>query len=119
MGFLHHEEGGATIKMDEKYGKETVVLHQPSEGPGLSGSGCKGAHQHSNGPKTVAIAYEDSSYGADNFRFAENFFAESGLKIVLSEPFKSRASDYAPLITKVKDVNPDVFYFIAIREMPN
>jgi len=105
-------EGGATIKMDEKYGKEPWFFINHPRAPDYQEVVAKALISIPNGPKTVAIAYEDSSYGVDNFRFAEKFFAESGLKVVLSEPFRSRASDYAPLITKVKDVNPDVFYFI-------
>ena len=105
-------EGGATIKIDEKYGREPWFFNNHPRAPDYQEVIAKALLSIPRGPKTVAIAYEDSAYGVDNFRFAEKFFAEGGLKVVLSEPFKSRASDYAPLITKVKDVNPDVFYFI-------
>lgn len=63
-------------------------------------------------PKTIAIAYEDSLYGSDGARYAEQFLAPAGFQIVMREPFKSGTPDFSPVLDRVKRLSPDIFYVI-------
>lgn len=111
-GLVSSWQGGGAIKIDEKYGKEPWFFMYHPRSPDYQEVITNFLAQIPNGPKTVAITYEDSSYGVDHSKSAKKFFTQKGLKVVLMEPFKSGAIDYAPLVTKVKSVDPDVFYFI-------
>lgn len=64
-------------------------------------------------PKTVAIAYEDGIYGTSSRDYAVKYLKEKNFKIVFDEGFKSGSSDFTPMLTKIKNVNPDVFYWVA------
>jgi len=63
-------------------------------------------------PKTIFVAYEDTDFGTGHARFIRKYFPEKGFNIVGMEAFKMGATDFTPLLTKVKTYNPDVFYFI-------
>jgi branched-chain amino acid transport system substrate-binding protein len=63
-------------------------------------------------PKTVALAYEDGLYGSDAAKYAEQYIKAGGFKIVMKEPFKSGSPDFSPILTRVKSLNPDVFFSI-------
>jgi branched-chain amino acid transport system substrate-binding protein len=63
-------------------------------------------------PKTIAIAYEDSLYGSDAARYAEQYLAPAGFQIVMREPFKSGTPDFSPVLDRVKRLAPDIFYVI-------
>jgi branched-chain amino acid transport system substrate-binding protein len=64
-------------------------------------------------PKTVAIAYEDGIYGTTSRDYAVKYLKEKNFDIVFDERFKSGSSDFTPMLTKIKQVNPDVFYWVA------
>jgi branched-chain amino acid transport system substrate-binding protein len=61
-------------------------------------------------PKTIAIAYEDGLNGSDAAKFAEQYIAKAGIEIVMREPFKTGAADFSPIISRVKRLQPDIFY---------
>jgi branched-chain amino acid transport system substrate-binding protein len=63
-------------------------------------------------PKTVALAYEDGLYGSDAAKYAEQYIKAGGFEIVMKEPFKSGSPDFSPILTRVKSLNPDVFFSI-------
>lgn len=63
-------------------------------------------------PTTIALAYEDTLYGTDHSTYAKKYMEQKGFEIVAYESFKSGATDYTSLITKFKNLNPDVFLFI-------
>jgi branched-chain amino acid transport system substrate-binding protein len=64
-------------------------------------------------PKTVALAYEDGIYGTTSRDYAVKYLKEKGFEIVFDERFKSGSSDFTPMLTKIKMVNPDIFYWVA------
>jgi branched-chain amino acid transport system substrate-binding protein len=66
----------------------------------------------STGAKTIAILYEDSAFGSGGVALAEPMFNEKGFKVVVKESFKSGSANFTPLLTKVKNTNPDILYVI-------
>ena len=64
-------------------------------------------------PKTIAIAYEDGIYGTTSRDYAVKYLKEKGFEVVFDERFKSGSSDFTPMLTKIKKVNPEVFYWVA------
>ena len=63
-------------------------------------------------PKTIALAYEDGLYGTDSATVAKGYLEKAGFEIVLFEPYKSKATDFTPLLTKIKKLNPDIYYWV-------
>lgn len=63
-------------------------------------------------PKTVAIAYEDGLYGSDAARYSEEFMPQAGIEIVMREPFRAGTPDFSPILSRVKSLDPDVFFFV-------
>lgn len=104
--------GGGSVKLEDDFGKEKWFFHlhpwdyhyQESIGQFVGTINPK--------PQSIAIAYEDQLYGTSHAKIAKPILEQLGLKVVLYEPFKSGATDYTPLLTKVKNLNPDVFYWI-------
>jgi branched-chain amino acid transport system substrate-binding protein len=64
-------------------------------------------------PKIIAIAYEDGIYGTTSRDYAVKYLKEKGFEVVFDERFKSGSSDFTPMLTKIKKVNPEVFYWVA------
>jgi len=64
------------------------------------------------GATKVAIAYEDGLFGTSNIKIAEEMFPEAGLELLLAEPFKSGTGDFAPLLTRIENADPDAFVWI-------
>jgi branched-chain amino acid transport system substrate-binding protein len=63
-------------------------------------------------PKTVAIAYEDGLYGSDTSKYAEQYLKQAGFDVVMREPFKAGSPDFSPILSRVKGLNPDAFFFV-------
>jgi branched-chain amino acid transport system substrate-binding protein len=63
--------------------------------------------------KTVALLYENSSFGQSSSKSFEKDAAELGLKIVVKEGYQAGAIDFTPLLTKVKAANPDLIYMVS------
>jgi branched-chain amino acid transport system substrate-binding protein len=64
------------------------------------------------GVKTLAIAYEDKLYGTDGAKFTQQYAKEAGLEVVMNEPFRAGTPDFAPILNRVKGLNPDVLFII-------
>jgi len=64
-------------------------------------------------PKTIAVTYEDGIYGTTSVDYFRKYAKEAGFTIVFDEPHKSGSSDFTSLLTKVKALNPDVFYDVS------
>ncbi|MBI5606799.1 MAG: ABC transporter substrate-binding protein, partial [Deltaproteobacteria bacterium] len=105
-------QGGGAVKIDKMYGKERwfFMLHPRSPDYQYTLAAYLSTIQPK--PKTIAIAYEDTSYGVDHSKVAKEALTRAGFELVAFEPFKSGSLDYAPLVTKIKGTNPDIFYFI-------
>jgi len=63
--------------------------------------------------KTVALLYENSSFGQSSSKSFEKDAAELGLKIVVKEGYQAGAIDFKPILTKVKAANPDLIYMVS------
>jgi len=63
--------------------------------------------------KTIALLYENSSFGQSSSKSFEKLAAELGLKIVVKEGYQAGAIDFKPILTKVKAANPDMIYMVS------
>jgi branched-chain amino acid transport system substrate-binding protein len=64
-------------------------------------------------PKTAVVVYDNSLFGRSQSKsFVENC-ERNGCKVLLREGFESGSEDFKPLLTRVKGINPDLFYAIA------
>jgi len=63
--------------------------------------------------KTVALLYENSSFGQSSSKSFEKDAAGLGLKIVVKEGYQAGAIDFKPILTKVKAANPDMIYMVS------
>ena len=63
--------------------------------------------------KTVALLYENSSFGQSSSKSFEKLAEELGLKIVIKEGYQAGAIDFKPILTKVKAANPDLIYMVS------
>jgi branched-chain amino acid transport system substrate-binding protein len=64
-------------------------------------------------PQTMAILYEHTDFGSSTAEAMVKDAATMGVKIVLNEGYEAGAVDFKPLLTKVKDRNPDVVYMVS------
>ncbi len=63
--------------------------------------------------KTVALIYENTSWGQGAVRAWEKYIPEAGLEIVLKEPYPSNSSDLTPVVLKCKNLNPDIIMLVS------
>lgn len=63
-------------------------------------------------PKTIALTYEDGIYGTTSAEYFRKY-AQGKFEIIFDEPHKSGSSDFTPLLTKIKSLNPDIFYSVS------
>jgi branched-chain amino acid transport system substrate-binding protein len=63
-------------------------------------------------PKTIAIAYEDGLFGSGAAETSDTYLVPAGFEIVMKEPFRSGSSDFSPILSRVKSLNPDAFLFV-------
>lgn len=64
------------------------------------------------GAKTLAIAYEDKLYGTDGSKFTQQYAKEAGIEVVMNEPFRAGTPDFAPILNRVKGLDPDILFII-------
>ncbi len=62
-----------------------------------------------NGAKTVAIAYEDTAFPTSVGLGAQNWADEYGLEVLAVETYPKDVADVTAIITKFRDLDPDVF----------
>ncbi len=58
--------------------------------------------------ETVAIVYENTLWGQTSSGAARDHASELGFTIVLDEAYSQGSSDLSPVVTRLKDANPDV-----------
>ncbi len=105
-------QGGGAVKMDRMYGKERWLFLLHPRSPDYQKTVTEFIGSINPKPKSIAIAYEDTSYGVDHSKVAREYLSEAGFDIVTFESFKSGSLDFSPLLTKIKGMKPDVFYWI-------
>lgn len=64
-------------------------------------------------PKTVAILYENTSFGTSGSKSFAKTCESLGIKVLMSEGYQSGGVDFKPLLVKVKQANPDLVYMIS------
>jgi len=64
-------------------------------------------------PRTVAILHENTLFGNSGAASFEAACKRLGFKVVLNEGYDSLGIDFKPLLSKVKQLNPDVVYMIS------
>jgi branched-chain amino acid transport system substrate-binding protein len=63
--------------------------------------------------KTVALLYENSSFGQSSSKSFQDDAKGAGLNIVVKEGYQAGAIDFKPILTKVKAANPDMIYMVS------
>ena len=61
-------------------------------------------------PKTAAIIHEDSVYGRNSAEFFRKICDKLGIQVLLTEGYDHGVEDFKPILTKVKELNPDIVY---------
>ncbi|MCK9362618.1 MAG: ABC transporter substrate-binding protein [Syntrophales bacterium] len=64
-------------------------------------------------PRTVAILHENTLFGNSGAASFEAACKRLGFKVVLKEGYDALGIDFKPLLSKVKQLNPDVVYMIS------
>lgn len=64
-------------------------------------------------PKTVAILHENTLFGSSGAKSFDKTCKKLGLNVVLKEGYESGGIDFKPILSKVKQLNPDVVYMIS------
>jgi branched-chain amino acid transport system substrate-binding protein len=105
-------QGGGAVKMDRMYGKERWFFMLHPRSPDYQQSIAEFLNNIQPRPKRIALAYEDTSYGADHSKVAKEYLTPLGFELVTFEPFKSASLDFSALLTKIKGANPEVFYWV-------
>jgi branched-chain amino acid transport system substrate-binding protein len=64
-------------------------------------------------PKTVAILHENSLFGTSSAKSFEESCDKAGYKVVLKEAYEHGGIDFKPVLTRVKELNPDIVYMVS------
>jgi branched-chain amino acid transport system substrate-binding protein len=64
-------------------------------------------------PKTVAILHENSLFGTSSSKSFEKQCTEAGYKVLLKEGYEAGGIDFKPVLTRVKELNPDIVYMVS------
>ncbi len=64
-------------------------------------------------PKTAVILHENSLFGTSGAREFEESCKKLGIKVLMRESYDAGAVDFKPLLSKVKQANPDLVYMIS------
>jgi len=107
--FIH--AGASSVRIEEAYGKYDWYYHVYIWDYHRQRAAVR-FFKSIPGVKTLAIACEDKIFGTDASRFTQQYAKEYGLDVVMAEPFRSGSPDFSPILSRVKALNPDVFFFI-------
>ncbi len=64
-------------------------------------------------PRTAIILREDSPLGSKKAQYFENICQKFRMTVVMNEKYEYGEIDFAPLLTMIKDKNPDIIYIIS------
>ncbi len=67
-------------------------------------------------PQTAVILYADGRFGSSSARSFERTCELLDIKILLKEAYPEKDLDYRPLLSRVKQANPDVVYMVSLVE---
>jgi branched-subunit amino acid ABC-type transport system permease component/ABC-type branched-subunit amino acid transport system substrate-binding protein len=63
--------------------------------------------------KRLAVVYENTQFGSSVAQATRGFGPKAGLEIVAFEAYDQGATDFTPLLTRVKSENPDAVLFVS------
>ncbi|MFC4766211.1 ABC transporter substrate-binding protein [Effusibacillus consociatus] len=63
--------------------------------------------------KSIALVYENSSWGQGVAKYWKEELPKNGYDIVLNEAYDRKAADLTPVVSKVKNANPDVILMVS------
>jgi branched-chain amino acid transport system substrate-binding protein len=61
-------------------------------------------------PKTAAIIQENSTYGRKNAEFFKKSCKNLSIDVLMVKAYKQGIDNFKPILSKVKEVNPDIVY---------
>jgi len=64
-------------------------------------------------PQSIAIVYESSDFGTSGAQDMERQAQRIGMKVLMKEKYEKGAIDFKPILSKVKQANPDVIYMVS------
>ena len=64
-------------------------------------------------PQSIAIVYESSDFGTSGAQEMERQAQRIGMKVLMKEKYEKGAIDFKPILSKVKQANPDVIYMVS------
>lgn len=64
-------------------------------------------------PQRAAICFENTSFGASTARAARKLVDEYAWEVTAYEPYEAKATDFTPMLTKIKATNPDVLFVVS------
>jgi branched-chain amino acid transport system substrate-binding protein len=64
-------------------------------------------------PKTVAIVHENSLFGIKGAKSFLKFCEKAGYKMVLREGYEHGGIDFKPVLSRIKQLNPDIIYMVS------
>lgn len=108
--FIH--TGSSSVRLEQTFGKEDWYYHVFIWDYHRQQAAARFLASIEPKPKTVALAHEDGLYGADAAKYFEQYLKAEGLDLVMNEPFKSGTPDFAPILTRLRSLNPDAFFFV-------
>jgi branched-chain amino acid transport system substrate-binding protein len=60
--------------------------------------------------KTVSMLIQDNDFGQSLAKGFTDYASKAGMKIVSADKFKMKEKEFSPVLTKIKDLNPDLIY---------
>ncbi|MBI4666022.1 MAG: ABC transporter substrate-binding protein [Nitrospinae bacterium] len=64
-------------------------------------------------PATAVILYENSLFGTSSASNVEERFKRLGIKILIKEGYDKTTLDFKPILSRVKQENPDIIYMVS------
>jgi branched-chain amino acid transport system substrate-binding protein len=64
-------------------------------------------------PKTVVILHENSLFGTSSAKSFDAECTKAGYKVLLKEGYEAGGIDFKPVLTRVKELNPDIVYMVS------
>ena len=64
-------------------------------------------------PKTAVIIHENSLYGNKAAEFFQKSCKKLGIEVLLVESFDHGVEDFRPILTRFKQLNPDIVYMVS------
>ena len=65
------------------------------------------------GVENLAVIYENTAFGSNTAEAVEEYADELGLNVVDMEAYEAGSPDYRPVLTRVKDSDPDAIFFVS------